>query len=90
MDGRADTARDRLVSLLYVIRCCWFYTQHAPAAETNLVCNRTATILITITQYGVPKTGPWLLAVVEGLFWVYIGVSFLVSAGLYLTLWSTQ
>ncbi|KAH6640821.1 voltage-dependent anion channel [Chaetomium tenue] len=49
-----------------------------------------ATILITITQYGIPYTGPWLLSVIEALFWVYIGVSTLVSASLYLTLWSTQ
>ncbi|AEO71442.1 uncharacterized protein THITE_2123792 [Thermothielavioides terrestris NRRL 8126] len=48
-----------------------------------------ATILITITQYGTPHTGPWLLRVVEALFWIYIGVSVLVSASLYLTLWST-
>jgi hypothetical protein len=48
-----------------------------------------ATILITITQYGTPHTGPWLLRVIEALFWIYIGVSVLVSASLYLTLWST-
>ncbi|KAL2141435.1 hypothetical protein VTI28DRAFT_2394 [Corynascus sepedonium] len=49
-----------------------------------------ATILITITQYGVPHTGPWLLSLAEALFWVYIGTSALVSASLYLTIWSTQ
>ncbi|KAK4132899.1 C4-dicarboxylate transporter/malic acid transport protein [Trichocladium antarcticum] len=49
-----------------------------------------ATILITVCQYGIPHTGPWLLAAAEVLFWIYIGVSTLVSAGLYLTLWSTQ
>ncbi|KXX77594.1 Malic acid transport protein [Madurella mycetomatis] len=49
-----------------------------------------ATILITICQYGVPNAGPWLLSVVEACFWIYVGVSTLVSAGLYLTLWSTQ
>ncbi|KAH6621080.1 voltage-dependent anion channel [Chaetomium sp. MPI-SDFR-AT-0129] len=49
-----------------------------------------ATILITITQYGIPCTGPWLLSVVEALFWVYLGMSTLISASLYLTLWSTQ
>lgn len=48
-----------------------------------------ATILITITQYGIPHAGPWLLNVVEALFWIYLGVSILVSASLYLTLWST-
>lgn len=49
-----------------------------------------ATILITICQYGVPNVGHWLLSVVEACFWIYVGVSTLVSAGLYLTLWSTQ
>ncbi|KAK3304334.1 voltage-dependent anion channel [Chaetomium strumarium] len=49
-----------------------------------------ATILITITQYGTPHVGPWLLSVVEALFWLYVGVSILISASLYLTLWSTQ
>ncbi|KAL2116739.1 hypothetical protein VTJ04DRAFT_8907 [Mycothermus thermophilus] len=49
-----------------------------------------ATILITITQYGTPNTGPWLLHVLEICFWIYTGVSVLVSAGLYLALWSTQ
>ncbi|KAL2185170.1 C4-dicarboxylate transporter/malic acid transport protein [Thermothelomyces heterothallicus CBS 203.75] len=49
-----------------------------------------ATILITITQYGVPHVGHWLLSVAEALFWVYIGLSAVVSAALYLTIWSTQ
>ncbi|KAK3344076.1 voltage-dependent anion channel [Lasiosphaeria hispida] len=48
------------------------------------------TILITTCQYGVTHTGPWLLATMEVMFWVYISVSTLVSACLYLTLWSTQ
>jgi hypothetical protein len=34
--------------------------------------------------------GPWLLSVIEAFFWLYIGLSILVSASLYLTLWSTQ
>ncbi len=81
MDAQTDIARDRLVS-----PCC------KPNAPTTgyLPGHRTATILITITQYGIPNTGPWLLKAVEALFWVYISVSFVVSAGLYLTLWSTQ
>ncbi|KAK4455711.1 malic acid transport protein [Podospora aff. communis PSN243] len=49
-----------------------------------------ATILITVCQYGIPKSGPWLLSVMEVMFWVYVGTSTVVSAGLYLTLWSTQ
>jgi hypothetical protein len=34
--------------------------------------------------------GPWLLSVIEAFFWLYISLSILVSASLYLTLWSTQ
>ncbi|KAK4202626.1 putative transporter [Triangularia verruculosa] len=49
-----------------------------------------ATILITTAQYGVPHVGPWLLSLLEALFWVYLGLSTVSSAGLYLTLWSTQ
>ncbi|KAK3946091.1 malic acid transport protein [Diplogelasinospora grovesii] len=49
-----------------------------------------ATILINICEYGVPYTGPWLLRAVEVMFWIYIGASTFVSAGMYLILWSTQ
>ncbi|KAI0389720.1 voltage-dependent anion channel-domain-containing protein [Xylariaceae sp. FL0594] len=49
-----------------------------------------ATILINITEYGVPHTGPWLQQVMEALFWVYLAISFAASAGMYLILWSTQ
>ncbi|KAK4180369.1 voltage-dependent anion channel-domain-containing protein, partial [Triangularia setosa] len=48
-----------------------------------------ATILITTAQYGVPHLGDWLLSLLEALFWVYLGLSTVSSAGLYLTLWST-
>ncbi|KAK0674642.1 putative transporter [Cercophora samala] len=49
-----------------------------------------ATILITTAQYGIPHVGDWLLSLLEALFWVYLGLSTVSSAGLYLTLWSTQ
>ncbi|KAK5660933.1 hypothetical protein OQA88_12307 [Cercophora sp. LCS_1] len=49
-----------------------------------------ATILITSCQYGAPHAGPWFLEVMEVLFWIYAGFSTVISAGLYLTLWSTQ
>ncbi len=55
-----------------------------------MLFSRAATILITIAQYGIPHTGPWLINTIEALFWIYIGVSTVISAGLYLTLWSTQ
>ncbi|KAK0652182.1 voltage-dependent anion channel-domain-containing protein [Cercophora newfieldiana] len=49
-----------------------------------------ATIFITICQYGIPKAGPWLLNVMEVMFWIYVSLSMVISATLYLTLWSTQ
>ncbi|KAI0539383.1 voltage-dependent anion channel-domain-containing protein [Xylaria digitata] len=49
-----------------------------------------ATILINITQYGCPHTGPWLQTATEALFWVYIAISIAASTGMYLVLWSTQ
>ncbi|KAI1635464.1 voltage-dependent anion channel [Biscogniauxia mediterranea] len=48
------------------------------------------TIFINVCQYGIPKTGPWLQIVMEWLFWAWIIVSVSASAGMYLTLWSTQ
>ncbi|EAA26724.3 hypothetical protein GE21DRAFT_3233 [Neurospora crassa] len=47
------------------------------------------TIFITICQYGIPNTGPWLLKAMEIIFWIYVGLSFSISAFLYLLLWST-
>ncbi|KAK4154281.1 malic acid transport protein [Chaetomidium leptoderma] len=89
---------------LFVINCVLislrFYWRPGSLAESftdqleslfiSAIIVSMATILITITQYGIPHAGPWLISVVEALFWVYIGVSTLVSASLYLTLWSTQ
>lgn len=49
-----------------------------------------ATILINTCEYGIPMTGPWLSHAMEWLFWIYIVVSVLASAGMYLILWSTQ
>ncbi|KAI1088719.1 voltage-dependent anion channel-domain-containing protein [Rostrohypoxylon terebratum] len=49
-----------------------------------------ATILINTCEYGIPRTGPWLSHAMEWLFWIYIIVSVLASAGMYLILWSTQ
>ncbi|PKS09724.1 hypothetical protein jhhlp_004345 [Lomentospora prolificans] len=55
----------------------------------NNISNSIAIIIINICQYGIPKTGVWLLRVVEVLFWIYLSVSILASAVMYLTLWST-
>ncbi|KAI4862410.1 voltage-dependent anion channel-domain-containing protein [Hypoxylon rubiginosum] len=49
-----------------------------------------ATILINTCEYGIPMTGPWLRHTMEWLFWIYIIVSVVASAGMYLVLWSTQ
>ncbi|KAK1761381.1 malic acid transport protein [Echria macrotheca] len=49
-----------------------------------------ATILITTCQYGVSHTSGWPVEPMEAMFWIYLGLSVVVSAGLYLTLWSTQ
>lgn len=48
-----------------------------------------ATILITVCEYGIPNTRPWLLHVMEILFWIYIAFATIASAGIYLILWSS-
>ncbi|KAF7546184.1 hypothetical protein G7046_g9377 [Stylonectria norvegica] len=48
-----------------------------------------AIIMINICEYGVPHTGPWLLQVMEVMFWIYVALSVFASAGIYLILWST-
>ena len=50
----------------------------------------TGTILLNICEYGIPFIGPWLIPVMECLYWIYIGISMVASAGMYLILWSTQ
>ncbi|OHE99211.1 hypothetical protein CORC01_05492 [Colletotrichum orchidophilum] len=48
-----------------------------------------AIISINICQFGVPHVGPWLLRIMQILFWFYIALSVLASATIYLILWST-
>lgn len=45
--------------------------------------------MINICEYGVDSVGPWLLHTLEILFWIYVALSTVVSAGIYLVLWST-
>ena len=45
--------------------------------------------MINTCQYGVPSCGIWLLRTMEIMFWIYVGLSVLTSAGIYLILWST-
>ncbi|KAG6012632.1 hypothetical protein E4U54_007407 [Claviceps lovelessii] len=48
-----------------------------------------AMILINICEYWVPHCGAWLLRTLQVCFWLYVGLSAVASAGLYLILWST-
>lgn len=48
------------------------------------------TILVTMCQYGIPKTGVWFQTTMHVCFWVYSTLSVVASSGLYLLLWSTQ
>uniref|UniRef100_L2G403 C4-dicarboxylate transporter n=1 Tax=Colletotrichum fructicola (strain Nara gc5) TaxID=1213859 RepID=L2G403_COLFN len=48
-----------------------------------------AIICINICQFGVPYVGPWLLRIMQILFWSYTAMSMLASATIYLVLWST-
>ncbi|KAK4189957.1 putative transporter [Podospora australis] len=66
------------------------FTEQFESLFISSIIVSTATIMITICQYGVPHVGPWLLSTMEFFFWLYVGVSTVSSAGLYLTLWSTQ
>ncbi|KAK1772394.1 voltage-dependent anion channel-domain-containing protein [Phialemonium atrogriseum] len=82
--------------VLITLRFCWqsgsFITSFTDQVESLFVPAffvSVATILLTICEYGVPHTGPWLLSAMEVMFWVYVGVSMLASAGIYLVLWST-
>ncbi|KAF3070733.1 Malic acid transport protein [Daldinia childiae] len=94
--GKKIGIRDRI--------CChqwtWFTMTMATGGVANVLHSVwtpyradwlcTATILINTCEYGIPMTGPWLQRVMEWLFWIYIVVSVVASAGMYLILWSTQ
>ncbi|POR38133.1 hypothetical protein TPAR_01658, partial [Tolypocladium paradoxum] len=49
-----------------------------------------AIIMINICEYGVPRSGVWLLRTMEVMFWFYVALSAFASAGMYLILWSTM
>lgn len=42
------------------------------------------TILINISQYGLPQTGPWLSTAVLVTFWIDVALAILSSTGIYL------
>ncbi|EFQ29983.1 C4-dicarboxylate transporter/malic acid transporter [Colletotrichum graminicola M1.001] len=48
-----------------------------------------AIVSINICQFGVPRVGPWLLRVMQIMFWSYTALSVLASSTIYLVLWST-
>ncbi|GJN84906.1 hypothetical protein PLIIFM63780_008470 [Purpureocillium lilacinum] len=48
-----------------------------------------AIIMINTCEYGVPRSGVWLLRTMEVMFWFYVALSVFASAGIYLVLWST-
>ncbi|KEF59092.1 uncharacterized protein A1O9_03936 [Exophiala aquamarina CBS 119918] len=48
------------------------------------------TILINIVEYGFNRTGPWLNHAVVILYWFDAAIAFVLSIGIYLTLWSSQ
>ncbi|KAK8905773.1 hypothetical protein QC760_11259 [Botrytis cinerea] len=48
------------------------------------------TILVTMCQYGIPKTGLWFQTTMQVCFWAYCTLSVVASSGMYLLLWSTQ
>ncbi|KAK1987859.1 C4-dicarboxylate transporter/malic acid transporter [Colletotrichum cereale] len=48
-----------------------------------------AIISINICQLGVPHVGPWLLKVMQIIFWSYTALSVVASSAIYLILWST-
>lgn len=42
------------------------------------------TILINISQYGIPKAGPWLNTAVLVTFWIDVALAVISSSGIYL------
>lgn len=45
--------------------------------------------MIGISAYGVGSVGHWLTKTMQVMFWVYVALSTIASAGMYLILWST-
>ncbi|RFU24183.1 hypothetical protein B7463_g12156, partial [Scytalidium lignicola] len=83
-DGKKVGIRDRIVCYTWT----WFTMNMATGGIANVL--HASTILINITQYGIPQAGEWLVRTMQVLFWVYAALSILASSGMYLLLWSTQ
>lgn len=52
-----------------------------PSAVVSL-----GTVLINISQYGIPKAGPWLESAVLVTFWIEAALACLASSGIYLAM----
>jgi tellurite resistance protein TehA-like permease len=50
-----------------------------PSAAVSL-----GTVLINISQYGLPHTGPWLSIALLVTFWINVVIAILCSSGIYL------
>ncbi|EGO56579.1 hypothetical protein NEUTE1DRAFT_123081 [Neurospora tetrasperma FGSC 2508] len=91
LSKRKVSLRDRITCYQWT----WFTMTMATGGVANVLHSNPSapsyagTIFITICQYGIPNTGPWLLKAMEIIFWIYVGLSFSISAFLYLLLWST-
>ena len=76
-------------ALLTWIGCVVSYSS-SRTGTGYLMPSSIATIFITACEYGVPHVGGWLVQTMEVMFWVYVVVAYIASAGMYLILWSTQ
>ncbi|KAH7627038.1 voltage-dependent anion channel-domain-containing protein [Sordaria sp. MPI-SDFR-AT-0083] len=92
LSKRKVSLRDRITCY----RWTWFTMTMATGGVANVLYSSrfilfslVGTILITICQYGIPNTGSWLVKAMEIIFWIYLALSFVISAFLYLLLWST-
>ncbi|KAI9828943.1 MAG: hypothetical protein M1819_006442 [Sarea resinae] len=56
-----------------------------PASVVSL-----GTILLNISQYGLPRVGHWLHTTMMVMFWIYAGLAMIFSVVIYLMMWSTQ
>ncbi|KAG6024598.1 hypothetical protein E4U41_001731 [Claviceps citrina] len=74
----------------FVMNCillsCRFYMR--PGTFTRSFTDQVESLFIP-AFYAVPHYGDWLLRTLQVCFWIYVGLSAVASAGLYLILWST-
>ncbi|CAN8103618.1 unnamed protein product [Discula destructiva] len=61
-----------------------FESLFIPASIVSL-----GTICINICQYGIPRTGPWLLHTMSIVYWIWSVLAIVASTGVYLMVWTT-